>query len=427
MLGIFGSSIKRMTPVLTTDSVLIVWRARSFALLALCGACQSGSTGSSRVDAHGASDASTADGRGPDEEPDADSRDVDAGQPIDADELDAYHPPLDAAKDVACYRDPYLPDVFEPPCEQPVPSKSCADGWCTVQPGCYIMGSPWCEVGRGLRSTNPVQVTLTRAFQIAPYELTQKEWMAVAPRNPSGRTQDGNGDCLEETCPVGNVTWFEALEFTNRLSMRSGLPPCYALSECSGEFAEGMLCNVVKFVDASIYECKGYRLPTTAEWEYAARAGTKTAVYTGDLSPPAASESCYDDPALTPIAWYCINSGPLTHPVGQKMANAWGLHDLFGNASEWVGSLGSTAGYGSGPYVDHGAVMDATGFLEKRPPVQAVWRGGAYHLWPTMLRAGDKIVAQPAAGPGMGFRLARSVPSPQRAPGAAREKRIPPR
>jgi len=71
------------------------------------------------------------------------------------------------------------------------------------------------------------------------------------------------------------------------------------------------------------------------EWEYAARAGSKTAYYNGDITTQAAIGVCVEEPALNEIAWYCFNSGPLTHPVGELEPNAWGLYDVLGNAFEW--------------------------------------------------------------------------------------------
>jgi formylglycine-generating enzyme len=313
-------------------------------------------------------------------------------------------------KPARCDENRPVSDRPPPSCQEPRATARCDASWCSIEPGCFMMGSPWCEWGRARTATDPVEVRLTHAFKLGRHELTQREWKALGLPNPSGRMEDGTGDCLEDDCPVGNVTWFEALAFTNLLSKKRGLPACYELKQCSGDLGRGMTCKSVRTVDPSVHECRGYRLATSAEWEYAARAGTRTTVYTGDIvdrgKPP---YTCYTEPVLEPIAWYCANAGKYTHPVGRKKPNPLGLHDMIGNAGEWVGTSGATHPR-AGPVTDPGASLSTTDALE---PLEflAQTRGGSWNLWPHMLRAGA-LAADPAraTGPGIGLRLAQTKP-----------------
>jgi len=132
------------------------------------------------------------------------------------------------------------------------------------------------------------EVALRNPFKIGIHEVTQDQYEQVMGNNPSEFKGADN--------PVENVSWNDAVEF------------CRRLSELPAEKAAG---NV-------------YRLPTEAEWEYACRAGTKTAYSFGD-----------DASDLGDYAWYYENSGNKTDPVGGKQPNAWGLHDMHGNVWEW--------------------------------------------------------------------------------------------
>ena len=89
-------------------------------------------------------------------------------------------------------------------------------------------------------------------------------------------------------------------------------------------------------------DCPGYRLPTVAEWEWAARGGTTTATYNGELTTDSAD--CPPDPALDPIAWHCGNSELVLHSVGLLEPNVYGLYDMLGNAGEWVSDVYTGAG-----------------------------------------------------------------------------------
>lgn len=294
-------------------------------------------------------------------------------------------------------------------CDHVTVEKSCVDGWCRIPAGCFIMGSPKDEWERGAYSEDQAKVTLTRAFEIQQYEVTQAQWEALGLENPSAPpAKPGNaGDCLEPQCPVGRITWYEAAVYANLLSEEHEPPlqPCYLLFNCSGEIGEGMSCASVAMSATSPYQCEGYRLPTAAEWEYAARAGTKTAFYSGSIKEYEKTLECAADPNLEKIAWYCFNSGNTTHPAGGKESNAWGLFDMSGNAHEWTNDVTDGIGHGPVPLIDPD---ESNGF----PTGQVLLRGGG----PISLARGSRCAAhyvtsnRSTRAAGAGFRLVRTLP-----------------
>lgn len=191
-----------------------------------------------------------------------------------------------------------------------------------VSPGTFTMGSPASELGRR-DGEEQRQERVTRAFYMNTTEVTQQEWRSVTGYGNAAFWMCG------AACPIQEINWWEGVAYLNKLSERAGLSPCYNTSGCQGTLGtEDYGCANVTFAGL---ECDGYRYPTEVEWEYAARAGTTTAFYTGDITHETGS-----DPALEDAAWHIENSDGSMHPVGRLKPNAFGLYDMLGNVGEWV-------------------------------------------------------------------------------------------
>lgn len=296
---------------------------------------------------------------------------------------------------------------------------TCSDCWVTVPAGKFTMGSPSNEYGRALRDEDQVEVTLTHSFRMAKSETTQRQWNAMCLKNPSAVDPGSDiADCLDDECPVGMISFPDALAYANRLSKLAGLSECYALSGCTGEVGHGSLpslqgglaCTSIGINGPSVYDCDGYRLPTEAEWEYVARAGTTTAYYSGPISDHGVGQTkaCEKEPALEGMGWYCMNSsakppGGPSHRTRQFPPNPWGLFDMEGNADEWVSDAYDPFGYGGAPVVDPGKTLGASGS-------RRVLRGGKAFGWPAMLRAAHRTSVPPDYSDLQnGFRLVRTV------------------
>jgi formylglycine-generating enzyme required for sulfatase activity len=244
-------------------------------------------------------------------------------------------------------------------------------GLIRTEGGTFTMGSP---VGEPRRSGSELQRQVTVSpFYIGKYEVTQAEYEKIMGTNPS-HFRGAN-------LPVERVTWFNAITYCNRLSEREGLSPAYTVN---GQ-------NVSWNRDAN-----GYRLPTEAEWEYACRAGTTTAFFTG--SNITTSQANYDGNRP-----YNNNaSGTFrerTSPVGSFEPNAFGLYDMHGNVGEWCwdwhgeyarGEQTNPIGAASGPY--------------------RVFRGGGWNHAGDFLRSARRGGLAPAnRGEYLGFRVVRNA------------------
>ena len=245
------------------------------------------------------------------------------------------------------------------------------DGFVLVDPGTFMMGSPADELGRDSDETQH-QVKLTQAFFFSEKEVTQAQWVEVVGSNPSYFP-----GCDE--CPVEQVSWYDAVEYCNALSALEDLDLAYEVNGTNVNWDESS---------------NGYRLPTEAEWEYACRASTTTAFYSGGIT-----ETGCADPNLDEIGWYCGNASGATHEVGQKLSNAWGLYDMSGNAWEWCWDW-------YGEY--SGDVTDPVG------PDSGAWRvprGGSWLISARYCRSADRSRGDPGSrNYTIGLRPARTRP-----------------
>jgi formylglycine-generating enzyme required for sulfatase activity len=199
-----------------------------------------------------------------------------------------------------------------------------------IPAGKFLMGAD-----TGANDEKPMhEVRISKPFYLGKYEVTQGEWQAVMGTNPSNFKGEAN-------LPVENVSWNEVQEFIRRLNAKEGGTK--------------------------------YRLPTEAEWEYVARAGSTTTYSFGN-----------DERQLGEYAWYSANSGSKTHLVGQKKPNAWGLHDMHGNVWEWVQDW-------YGPYTAGSAVDPAGPTSGSR----RVYRGGSWFYDAKLCRSAYRVINAP--------------------------------
>jgi formylglycine-generating enzyme required for sulfatase activity len=256
-----------------------------------------------------------------------------------------------------------------------------------VSSGEFDMGSPTSERGRFDNETLH-KVTLTRPFFLQTTEVTQGQWAVVMGNSPSAFPECG------PECPQENVSWWEALEYLNRRSVSEGFEKCYELTGCLGIPGSNFRCQSVAFKGLT---CDGYRLPTEAEWEYAARASTDTMLPQGDLTQDQCSPK---DPKLDPAGWYCGNAERKTHPIGQKTPNTWGLYDMAGNVTEWVWDW---------HFGDYGAAAATDPLGPDYGPGRA-YRGCNWSSPPKDCRAANRGYSEPESRHShLGFRAARTA------------------
>lgn len=211
----------------------------------------------------------------------------------------------------------------------------------SIPAGSFTMGSPESEQGRDV-DERVHRVALTSNFLLQQTEVTQGHWKAVMGTNPSHFRNCG------DDCPVEQVSWEKAQKFIHRLNE----------------------------LDPRL----DYALPTEAQWEYAARAGSEGAYANGPLE----DKNLFFDGNLEEMGWYVGNSQEATHPVGRKNPNAWGLYDMHGNVQEWTADW--HAAYPFDPVNDPAG--PTSGWSKIR-------RGGSWNLYDRFCRSAARLWSSP--------------------------------
>lgn len=221
-----------------------------------------------------------------------------------------------------------------------------------IPAGSFLMGADKSQEKEATKEEVPQhRVTISKAFYMGKYEVTQEQWRAVIGRNPSRFDENPRN-------PVETVSWPDVQEFIDKLNTKEG--------------------------------GKRYRLPTEAEWEYAVRAGTTSKYFFGN-----------DEEQLGQYGWYTENSEDRTHPVGQLKPNPWGLYDVYGNVWEWLQDWYSADYYKHSPSTDPYGPSEGT---------ERVVRGGGWNVIARFCRSAHRDWYTPDNRLGrLGFRLIRTI------------------
>jgi len=241
--------------------------------------------------------------------------------------------------------------------------------------------------GTGEADELPVHSVTLSAYSIGKYEVIQSDWIAVMGDNPAFFNED-----LYR--PVEGVNWYAVLVYCNKRSIDSGLTPVYSIGGSTNPDNWGAIPTAINATWSAAtcnLSANGYRLPTEAEWEYAARGASNTPdyVYAGTNN-------------INEAAWYQSNSVGTTHPVGQLLGNGLGLFDMSGNVNEWCWDWYESSYYSSSP------ANNPTG------PVSGSYKVIRSGCWENFVSVYCRVVSRDASYPHItvntiGFRVARTT------------------
>jgi formylglycine-generating enzyme required for sulfatase activity len=247
------------------------------------------------------------------------------------------------------------------------------------EPSQFAMGMPFGDE-QFTPDQMPHEVTLSHSWSISETEVTYAQWLQFMDYDPRDLWLGGDlaFELIGDNFPVGAISWYEASAYANKLSQDQGYEECYT---CEGEGVD-IYCEPAM----NPYDCEGYRLPTEAEWEYAAKGGEEY-MYPG-------SDNIED------IGWWEENSGYQSHEVATKDANGFGLYDMGGNIREFVYDWYL-------PYSNE-AVTDPVVYQDEAD--QPAERGGSFACRPEELRWNRRHKAfEYVRDAHTGFRLVRII------------------
>jgi len=234
-------------------------------------------------------------------------------------------------------------------------------------------------------------VTLTQGFYMGITEVTQAQYMAVMGVNPSLFSSNPADGEVQGNRPVERVSWYDAIEFCNALSIKEGLDVYYNIDEVNQDPNNTNSYDTMKWTVTRNESANGYRLPTEAQWEYATKGG--------DGSPGGYTYSGSNN--VNEVAWHIDNSNDMTHEVGKKKPNGLGLYDMSGNVHEWCWDwYGSYTSAAQTDPVGPSSAVPMSGYR--------VLRGGTWSIFTSESRTENRLPGIPSNISNLvGFRVVR--------------------